>query len=189
MLASIGHAQIIEIRVTDFKTNLPLSNADVYFMHSTKYFSTNNDGKVTIDLSGISPSDELFVAKKDYQNAKLRVKNIASDLNVKLEKMSEVKLNEALITNLTIPDILQKVIENYDSNYNVDKYYFLVDLRQDFKIDTLYHNLIHLNLQLKYNKGKVKVKTSGIVKNKLEGVKRQYIYHLISLSILSIYIF
>lgn len=168
MLASIGHAQIIEIRVTDFKTNLPLSNADVYFMHSTKYFSTNNDGKVTIDLSGISPSDELFVAKKDYQNAKLRVKNIASDLNVKLEKMSEVKLNEALITNLTIPDILQKVIENYDSNYNVDKYYFLVDLRQDFKIDTLYHNLIHLNLQLKYNKGKVKVKTSGIVKNKLE---------------------
>ena len=168
MLASICNAQIIEIKVTDFKTNLPLNNADVYFMHSTKYYSTNKDGKVKIELSDISPYDELFVAKKDYQNANLLVKSITPYLNVKLEKINEVMLNEALITNLTIPDILQKVIENYDSNYNVDKYYFLVDLKQDFKIDTLYHNSLNLNLQLKYNKGKLKVKTSGIVKNKIE---------------------
>lgn len=167
IITACCNAQQINIKVVDYVTNQPLKQADLYFMHSTKYFSTNNEGKVNIDLSGIDKQDEMFVALKDYQNASISLSNIQSELTIKLEKVEEIKLSEAFLTNLRVEDILKNVIRNYNANYNVDKYYFLVDLVQDFKMDTLYYNSINLNLQLKFDKGKVKAKSSGIVKDRL----------------------
>ena len=44
----------------------------------------------------------------------------------------------------------------------------MVDLTQKYKIDTVYESFINLDLQFKFDKGKVKVKSSGEVKNKYE---------------------
>ena len=187
IICTICQSQNIKIKVTDSNTDLPLANADLYFLYSTQNFTTDNHGIAVINLSETSENDELIVAKKNYQNVVLLVSSIKSNLNIQLNQIEEIELSEAVFTNLKAEDILRKVIENYDKNFNVDKYYFLVDLQQDLKIDNVYENSINLNLQLKLDKGKVKAKSSGIVKKKYErGVapveinfdKSEYFKHL-----------
>lgn len=162
------NAQTVQLKVIDYSTKNPIENADAYFTISTESYISDKHGKISMNLAHVNPTEELIVSKKEYQSARINATSIQSNLIIKLEKIEEIDLNEAYFTNLKTEDILRKVIENYDKNFNVNKFYFLVDLKQNFKIDTVYENYINLNLQLKFDKGKVKAKSSGIVKNKHE---------------------
>jgi len=167
LFTAIVNAQSVNLIIKDYTDNLSIDDADIYFKNSKKSYISDLDGKVEVDLSNVHPTDELIVSKKEYQNIKILVSSLPSNLTIRLEKVPEVELKEAYVTNLKVHDVLRKIIENHEKKFNVDKYYFLVDLTQDYKIDTVYENFINLNLQIKFDQGKVKAKTSGIVKNKV----------------------
>ncbi|MDM1042352.1 MULTISPECIES: hypothetical protein [Empedobacter] len=162
------NAQIVNLKITDFSDNLPLDDADIYFKNSTKNFVSDQHGKAIIDLSNISQADELIVSKKDYQDAILKVSDLKSELNIKLEKVSELELQEAFITNLKAEDILQKVIDNYDKNFNVEQYYFLVNFQQDLLFNKNDRDFIDADLQFKFKRGDLKIKSKGIVNNEIK---------------------
>ncbi|WP_313359627.1 hypothetical protein [Empedobacter sp.] len=162
------NAQIVNLIIIDVSNSLPIDDSDVYFKKSTKNFVSGKEGKAIVDLSNVDVTDELIISKKDYQDLIIKVSTIKSDLNVRLRKIPKIELEETVVSNLKPVDVLKKVIENYEKNFNVDKYYFLVDLTQKYKIDTVYESFINLDLQFKFDKGKVKVKSSGEVKNKYE---------------------
>ena len=81
------NAQIINLKILDFD-NLPLDDADIYFKTSTKNFISDMEGKAIVDLANVSRNDELIISKKDYQDAIIKVSELKSNLNVKLEKVS-----------------------------------------------------------------------------------------------------
>ncbi|MGV0966659.1 hypothetical protein [Empedobacter falsenii] len=164
------NAQIINLKILDFD-NLPLDDADIYFKTSTKNFISDMEGKVVVDLSNVSGKDELIISKKDYQDAIIKVADLKADLNVKLEKINVIELKEAFVSNLKVEDILKKVIDNYEANYNVEKYYYLVDFTQDVHYDSLEREYINLDLEFKFNKDNLKIKSSK-EPNKIIDVKR-----------------
>ena len=104
------NAQIVNLKILDLSDNFPLDDADVYFKNSTKNFISDMEGKAIVDLSNVSQTDELIVSKKDYQDAVIKVSDLKSDMVVKLEKVSEVELKEAFVTNLKTEDILKTKI-------------------------------------------------------------------------------
>lgn len=114
------NAQIVNLKILDLSDNLPLDDADIYFKNSTKNFVSDQEGKAVVDLSNVTQNDELIVSKKDYQDAIIKVSELKPEMIIKLEKVSEVELKEAFVTNLKAEDILQKVIENYDKNFNTE---------------------------------------------------------------------
>ncbi len=153
------NAQIINLKILDFD-NLPLDDADIYFKTSTKNFISDMEGKAIVDLANVSRNDELIISKKDYQDAIIKVSELKSNLNVKLEKVSEIELKEAFVSNLKSEDILKKVIDNYEKNYNVEKYYYLVDFKQNVVYDSLEREYINLDLEFKFNKDNLKIKSN-----------------------------
>ena len=153
------NAQIINLKILDFD-NLPLDDADIYFKTSTKNFISDMEGKAIVDLANVSRNDELIISKKDYQDAIIKVSELKSNLNVKLEKVSEIELKEAFVSNLKAEDILKKVIDNYEKNYNVEKYYYLVDFKQNVVYDSLEREYINLDLEFKFNKDNLKIKSN-----------------------------
>lgn len=153
------NAQIINLKILDFD-NLPLDDADIYFKTSTKNFISDMEGKAIVDLANVSGNDELIISKKDYQDAIIKVSELKSNLNVKLEKVSEIELKEAFVSNLKAEDILKKVIDNYEKNYNVEKYYYLVDFKQNVVYDSLEREYINLDLEFKFNRDNLKIKSS-----------------------------
>ena len=153
------NAQIINLKILDFD-NLPLDDADIYFKTSTKNFISDMEGKAIVDLANVSRNDELIISKKDYQDAIIKVSELKSNLNVKLEKVSEIELKEAFVSNLKAEDILKKVIDNYEKNYNVEKYYYLVDFKQNVVYDSLEREYINLDLEFKFNRDNLKIKSS-----------------------------
>ena len=118
------------------------------------------EGKAIVDLANVSGNDELIISKKDYQDAIIKVSELKSNLNVKLEKVSEIELKEAFVSNLKAEDILKKVIDNYEKNYNVEKYYYLVDFKQNVVYDSLEREYINLDLEFKFNKDNLKIKSN-----------------------------
>ena len=140
------NAQIVNLKITDFSDNLPLDDADIYFKNSTKNFVSDQQGKAIIDLSNVSQTDELIVSKKDYQDAILKVSELKSELNIKLEKVSEVELKEAFVTNLKAEDILKKVIKNYDKNFNTEQHFYKVNFILDAVIDSVNRDFFDVDL-------------------------------------------
>ncbi len=177
------NAQIVNLKITDFSDNLPLDDADIYFKNSTKNFVSDQQGKAIVDLNNVLQTDELIVSKKDYQDAILKVSDLKSELNIKLEKVSEVELKEAFVTNLKAEDILQKVIDNYDKNFNTEKYYFLANYTQEAIYDSTNIDLLNVDLQFKFKKDNFNVKSNNKVnqmidsdfKNKRDTSVNQYL--------------
>lgn len=168
LFATIANAQLINLKILDFSNHLPLDDADVYFKHSTKSFISDIDGKIVVDLNNVTETDELIVSKKDYQNAIIKVSDLKTELNIELEKVSKIELKEAFITNLKTDDILKKIIENYDNNFNIDEYYFLVNFQQNLLYNKKDRDFIDTDLQFKFKKGDIKIKSKGYVNNEFK---------------------
>ncbi len=181
MLFTISvNGQIVNLKITDFSDNLPLDDADIYFKNSTKNFVSDLQGKVIIDLSNVSQTDELIVSKKDYQDAILKVSELKSELNIKLEKVSEVELKEAFVTNLKAEDILQKVIDNYDKNFNTEQHFYKVNFILDAVIDSVNRDFFDVDLQFRFKKDQVKISSNNIVNNRIigEGTHQKSLYRM-----------
>ncbi|MDM1297655.1 hypothetical protein HXZ94_03950 [Empedobacter falsenii] len=163
------NAQIVNLKITDFSDNLPLDDADIYFKNSTKNFVSDQQGKAIIDLSNVSKKDELIVSKKDYQDAILKVSDLKSELSIKLEKVSEVELKEAFVTNLKVEDILKKLIENYDKNFNTDEHFYKVNFKRDAVVDSVNRDLIDVDLQFRFKKRNVKIHSNNVVNERIIG--------------------
>lgn len=161
------NAQIVNIKITDFSDNLPLDDADVYFKNSTKNFISDMEGKVVVDLSNVAQTDELIISKKDYQDAIIKVSDLKSELNIKLEKVSEIELKEAFITNLKVEDILKKVIENYDKNFNTEQHFYKVNFLLDEVVDSTKRDFIDLDLQLRFKKNNLKIHSNNSVNHRI----------------------
>ena len=168
LFAICVNAQIVNIKILDFSDNLPLDDADIYFKNSTKNFVSDHEGKTVVDLSNVALDDQLIVSKKDYQDAIIKVSDLKADLNIKLEKVSEVELKEAFVTNLKVEEILQKVYDNYDKNFKVEEYYFLVNFQQDILYNKKDRDFIDADLQFKFKRGDLKIKSKGIVNNEIK---------------------
>lgn len=187
------NAQIVNIKNTDFSSNLPLDDADVYFKNSTKNFVSDQEGKAVVDLSNVTQNDELIVSKKDYQDAIIKVSELKPEMIIKLEKVSEVELKEAFVTNLKAEDILQKVYDNYDKNFKVDEYYFLVNFQQDLWYNKNDRDFIDADLQFKFKRGDLKIKSKGNVNNEIKSGREpnsniRLIYYLESIYLKEKYI-
>ena len=181
MLFTISvNGQIVNIKITDFSDDLSIDDADIYFKNSTKNFVTDQQGKAIVDLTNVSQTDELIVSKKDYQDAVLKVSDLKSDLNIKLEKVSEVELQEAFITNLKAEDILKKVIENYDKNFNTEQHFYKVNFILDAVIDSINRDLIDVDLQFRFKKDQVKIYSKNVVNNRIigEGLQQKSLYRM-----------
>ncbi|NOJ74492.1 hypothetical protein [Empedobacter stercoris] len=187
------NAQIVNIKITDFSSNFPLDDADVYFKNSTKNFVSDQEGKAVVDLSNVTQNDELIVSKKDYQDAIIKVSELKPEMIIKLEKVSEVELKEAFVTNLKAEDILQKVYDNYDKNFKVDEYYFLVNFQQDLWYNKNDRDFIDADLQFKFKRGDLKIKSKGNVNNEIKSGREpnsniRLIYYLESIYLKEKYI-
>ena len=167
LLAFTVNAQIINLNISDFETNFSLDDADIYFKNSTKSFVSDNEGKATIDLENVNSTDELIVAKKDYQNAVIKVSDLKSNLNIKLEKVTEIELKEAFVTNLKAEDILQKVIDNYDKNFNTEEHFYKVNFKLDEIVDSTKRDFIDLDLQLRFKKNNLKIHSNNTVNHRI----------------------
>ncbi len=181
MLFTISvNGQIVNIKITDFSDDLSIDDADIYFKNSTKNFVTDQQGKAIVHLTNVSQTDELIVSKKDYQDAVLKVSDLKSDLNIKLEKVSEVELQEAFITNLKAEDILKKVIENYDKNFNTEQHFYKVNFILDAVIDSINRDLIDVDLQFRFKKDQVKIYSKNVVNNRIigEGLQQKSLYRM-----------
>jgi len=173
LLSICINAQSVNLRILDYSTNLSIDDADVYFSQSRKNFITDLDGRVVVNLKDVNATDELIVSKKDYQDARIKVSNLKSDLTIKLEKISEIELQETIVTNLRAEDILQKVIDNYENNFKVDKYYFLATVKQSVIEDTN-KDYIDVNLQFKFKNKDLKIKSTGKVNSRYTEGKLKY---------------
>ena len=181
MLFAISvNAQIVNLKITDFSDNLSIDDADIYFKNSTKNFVSDLQGKAVVDLSNVSQTDELIVSKKDYQDAILKVSDLKSELNVKLEKVSEVELKEAFVTNLKAEDILKKVIDNYDKNFNTEQHFYKVNFTLDAVIDSVNRDLFDADLQFRFKKDQVKISSKNVVNKRIvgEGLHQQSLYRM-----------
>ncbi|MFV0212286.1 hypothetical protein OBK22_10840 [Empedobacter falsenii] len=193
LFAICVNAQIVNIKITDFSSNLPLDDADVYFKNSTKNFVSDQEGKAVVDLNNVLQNDELIVSKKDYQDAIIKVSELKPEMIIKLEKVSEVELKEAFVTNLKAEDILQKVYDNYDKNFKVDEYYFLVNFQQDLWYNKNDRDFIDADLQFKFKRGDLKIKSKGNVNNEIKSGREpnsniRLIYYLESIYLKEKYI-
>ncbi|MCA4782327.1 hypothetical protein IF125_08615 [Empedobacter stercoris] len=193
LFAICVNAQIVNIKITDFSSNFPLDDADVYFKNSTKNFVSDQEGKAVVDLSNVTQNDELIVSKKDYQDAIIKVSELKPEMIIKLEKVSEVELKEAFVTNLKAEDILQKVYDNYDKNFKVDEYYFLVNFQQDLWYNKNDRDFIDADLQFKFKRGDLKIKSKGNVNNEIKSGREpnsniRLIYYLESIYLKEKYI-
>ncbi|MFV0158895.1 hypothetical protein OBK24_10595 [Empedobacter falsenii] len=159
LFAICVNAQIVNVKITDFSSNFPLDAADVYFKNSTKNFVSDQEGKAVVDLSNVTQNDELIVSKKDYQDAIIKVSELKPEMIIKLEKVSEVELKEAFVTNLKAEDILQKVIENYDKNFNTEQHFYKVNFVLDEVVDSTKRDFIDLDLQLRFKKDNLSIKS------------------------------
>lgn len=155
------YAQIIDINISDYSNNLPLDDVDVYFKQSTKNYISDSDGKVRVDLGNVEISDELIISKRNYQDAIIKVSGLKSVINVKLEEKSVINLDEAVITNLKAEDILKKVIENYNTNYNTEKYFFSSNFQQEATYDSMYYDMLDVDLQFYFKKDDFKIKSKS----------------------------
>lgn len=187
------NAQIINLKILDLSDNLPLYDADVYFKNSTKNFVSDMKGKVVVDLNNVSQTDELIVSKKDYQDAIINVSELKSEMIIKLERVSEIELKEAFVTNLKAEDVLQKVYDNYDKNFNIEQYYFLVNFQQDLLFNNNERDFIDADLQFKFKRGDLKIKSKGIVNNEIKSGREpnsniRLIYYLESIYLKEKYI-
>ncbi|MFV0145471.1 hypothetical protein OBJ99_01505 [Empedobacter falsenii] len=185
------NAQFINLKIVDYSDKLPIDDVDIYFKSSSRNFVSDLEGKVVIDLSNINARDELIISKKDYQDALVKVADIKTDLTIELEKLSRIELAETLITNLKAEDILEKAIDNYEQNFNVDKYYFLADYRQNILYDSIDNDFLNLDLQFKFDKGSLKIKSNNKLKehvkvNREKKVNLILSYYFNNLSILEI---
>lgn len=163
------NAQTIQLNITDYSNNLPIDDADIYFAKSTKNFVSDTNGKAIIDLSNIDLSDEIIISKKDYQDAKINVDKINSQVNIKLEKVGNIELQEAFISNLKAEDILKKVIENYDKNFNTEEHYYLVNFQQDLLLDSIDRDYIDVDLQFRFKKNNLQIKSNDKINNRIIG--------------------
>ncbi|MFV0158893.1 hypothetical protein OBK24_10585 [Empedobacter falsenii] len=193
LFAICVNAQIVNVKITDFSSNFPLDAADVYFKNSTKNFVSDQEGKAVVDLSNVTQNDELIVSKKDYQDAIIKVSELKPEMIIKLEKVSEVELKEAFVTNLKAEDILQKVYDNYDKNFKVDEYYFLVNFQQDLWYNKNDRDFIDADLQFKFKRGDLKIKSKGNVNNEIKSGREpnsniRLIYYLESIYLKEKYI-
>ena len=175
-------AQIKNIKIVDKENNSLLAGTDIYFTQSTKNYISDNEGKVIIDLTNISPNDELIIAKKDYQNAVFKIAELKTDeLIIQLEKIDDIELQETLITNLKVKDILKKVIENYDKNFTTDQHFYKVNLKYDAIIDSVNRDFTDVYLQLRFKKNQVKIHSNGKVNQRIigEGMHQKWNYRLL----------
>ena len=163
-------AQIKNIKIVDKENNSPLADSDIYFNQSTKNFISDINGNVMIDLNNVSSNDELIIAKKDYQNAIFKITELKADeLIIQLEKVDEIKLQETFITNLKAIDILQKVIENYDKNFNTEQHFYKVNFVLDAIIDSINRDYTDVDLQFRFKKNQVKIHSNGKENNRIVG--------------------
>ncbi len=90
------------------------------FKNSTKNFVSDQTRKAIIDLSNISQTDELIVSKKDYQDAILKVSDLKSELDIKLEKVSELEFSRSFHYKPESRRYFAKSdYDNYDKNFKV----------------------------------------------------------------------
>ncbi len=174
-------AQIKNIKIVDKENYSPLTSSDIYFTQSTKNYISDTEGKVIVDLTNISPNDELIIAKKDYQNAVFKIAELKADeLIIQLEKINDIELQETFITNLKTKDILEKVIENYDKNFNTDQHFYKVNLTYDAIIDSVNRDFTDVDLQLRFKKNQVKIQSNGKVNNRIisEGIHQKSIFRM-----------
>ncbi|WP_413532265.1 hypothetical protein [Empedobacter brevis] len=175
------NAQIINVKILDFSDDLPLYDTDIYFMNSTKNFVSDQKGKAIVDLDNVLQNDELIVSKKGYQDAKLKVSDLESELIIKLEKVSEVELQEAFVTNLKAEDILKKVIDNYDKNFNTEQHFYKVNFTFDAIIDSINRDFLDVDLQFRFKKDQLKIYSNNIVNKRIigEGIHQKSVYRMI----------
>ena len=176
------NAQIKNIKIVDKENNLPLADSDIYFNQSTKNFISDKNGNVVVDLNNVSPNDELIISKKDFENAVFKISELKADeLIIQLSKVDEIELQETFITNLKAKDILEKVIENYDKNFNTDQHFYKVNLTHDAIIDSINRDYIDVDLQLRFKNNQVKIHSTGKANNRIvgEGMHQKWNYRLL----------
>ncbi|HSI68615.1 MAG TPA: carboxypeptidase-like regulatory domain-containing protein [Gillisia sp.] len=116
--AALIQAQDISAKVLDFHTRQPVSFATVQYAPG-KGVVTNEEGNFSI-YGKLSEKDTLLISSIGYET--LKVNSQVHNGKDILLKPSAIELENVFLTNknLTPEEIIQKVKENVESNYNFD---------------------------------------------------------------------
>ncbi|NER17965.1 carboxypeptidase-like regulatory domain-containing protein [Spongiivirga citrea] len=129
-------SQVISSKVIDAKTNEALPFVNV-FLASKKGVITNAEGKFTFQLpKNTKPADSLFISFIGYEQLGKPLQEFTED--VILLNPKAIELNTVIVTNknLSAEEVIEKVEENIQTNYNFNftkkKIFFRESNHQNF---------------------------------------------------------
>ncbi|MCR9250034.1 MAG: carboxypeptidase-like regulatory domain-containing protein [bacterium] len=105
-------------KIIDAKTNEPLAFASIGVKGTSIGTISNSEGKYVLNVQGIAESDTVMISYIGYETYYATVKEIFYNPVVHL-KPAAINLQEFQVNSepLTVEQILERVVERYDSNY------------------------------------------------------------------------
>ena len=146
VFSQVSEKTVIKGTVSDAKTGIPLTGANVFLEKTTIGTITNSEGKYTIETS--APTDKIVFSFIGYQTESRTIsKGKIQTLNISL-KLSSIALEEVIVNpgkskyknkNNPAVELIEKVIENKDVNRK-EKYDYL-EYKQYEKIQFALSNI------------------------------------------------
>ena len=109
-------SQSLNIQIIDSISNQPIPYSNVYFSNSNGLIS-NENGSFELIKSQLTENDSMHISMLGYKKSSFLIKDF-NDTLIKLAQ-SPIKLSDVILTNkkLSSDEIISKVIENIDNNY------------------------------------------------------------------------
>ena len=109
-------SQSLNIQIIDSISNQPIPYSNVYFSNSNGLIS-NENGSFELIKSQLTENDSMHISMLGYKKSSFLIKDF-NDTLIKLAQ-SPIKLSDVFLTNkkLSSDEIISKVIENIDNNY------------------------------------------------------------------------
>lgn len=106
--------------VKDYKSNLPIENANIIVKNQPYATSTNSDGSFELNIESKTNKIEFIISCIGYENESIIDELNIMPLNIYLNPKT-VLLEEVII--IPVKSILNKVLQNYEQNYFLSTQY------------------------------------------------------------------
>ncbi len=127
---------IIRAKVTDRKTNIPLSEAFIFFSQTNKILITDKTGEFSFKLTPELKRLDYTVNYIGYEKIFGRVSELKlNNINIIRLKHTPIKVNKVIVKPKSPKDVILKVFKKIPLNYPD----FPMNLYSDF-IETVYYN-------------------------------------------------
>ena len=165
-----NYAQAISSKVVDSISQEPIPYVTIQ-LSNKKGVITNEEGRFSLLLSeAVKPTDTLFISCIGYQSIAKPLNKFTSDIIYMVPKA--IELNSVVVTNkeYTTEEIIQKVKENMQKNYNFD----LTKKRLFFR-QSDYQNITKTDYTFK--KSTIDALNKPFLDSVLQSIPKKYAYY------------